>query len=56
MRNAPHKPLASGAVAPDAALLLSSALYCAVLIVTCFMVRGWWASGWVWVAQYMWVL
>lgn len=38
MRNAPHKPLASGAVTPDAALLLSSALYCTVLIITCFMV------------------
>lgn len=37
MKNAPDKPLASGAVKPDAALLLSSALYCSVLIVACFL-------------------
>ncbi|GBF96608.1 geranylgeranylglycerol-phosphate geranylgeranyltransferase [Raphidocelis subcapitata] len=37
LRNAPDKPLASGAITTDAALLLSSALYCGVLIVACFM-------------------
>jgi hypothetical protein len=40
MANAPDKPLASGAVSTDTALLLSSGLYCAVLIVACFMVRA----------------
>jgi 4-hydroxybenzoate polyprenyltransferase len=37
LRNAPHKPLPSGHVAPDVALLFSSAIYCAVLIGACFM-------------------
>lgn len=47
MYNAPDKPLASGAVTTDLALLLSSGLYCTVLIVACFLVgRG----GWGWVA------
>jgi 4-hydroxybenzoate polyprenyltransferase len=36
-QNAPHKPLPSGAVAPDVALLLSSVIYCAVLIIACLM-------------------
>ncbi|KAF8056478.1 digeranylgeranylglyceryl phosphate synthase [Scenedesmus sp. PABB004] len=35
--NAPHKPLPSGAVAPDAALLLSSCLYCGCLIAACLL-------------------
>eukprot|EP00879_Flechtneria_rotunda_P001584 GHRR01001743.1.p1 GENE.GHRR01001743.1~~GHRR01001743.1.p1 ORF type:complete len:404 (+),score=95.94 GHRR01001743.1:144-1355(+) len=35
--NAPDKPLPSGAIAPDAALLLSSLLYCACLIAACLM-------------------
>lgn len=35
--NAPHKPLPSGAVAPDIALLLSSVIYCSVLIVACLL-------------------
>ena len=38
--NAPGKPLASGAVTTDAALLLAAGLYCGVLIVACFMVGG----------------
>ncbi len=37
LRNAPHKPLPSGRVKPDVALLFSSAIYCAVLIGACFM-------------------
>lgn len=36
-QNAPTKPLPSGAVAPDVALLLSSIIYCAVLITACLM-------------------
>lgn len=35
--NAPDKPLPSGAIAPDAALLLSSVLYCGCLIAACLM-------------------
>ncbi|WIA21293.1 hypothetical protein OEZ85_000526 [Tetradesmus obliquus] len=35
--NAPDKPLPSGAIAPDAALLLSSLLYCGCLIAACLM-------------------
>jgi len=46
MYNAPDKPLASGAVTTDLALLLSSALYCTVLIVACFLVGRGGGVGW----------
>lgn len=36
-RNRPDKPLPAGAIAPDAALLFSGLLYCAVLIAACLM-------------------
>eukprot|EP00878_Enallax_costatus_P033269 GHUV01036679.1.p1 GENE.GHUV01036679.1~~GHUV01036679.1.p1 ORF type:complete len:183 (+),score=48.01 GHUV01036679.1:812-1360(+) len=35
--NAPDKPLPSGAITPDAALLLSSLIYCCCLIAACLM-------------------
>lgn len=37
LRNAPHKPLPSGRVKPDMALLFSSGIYMSVLIAACFM-------------------
>ncbi len=36
-KNAPHKPLPSGAVAVDKALLLSSMIYVGILMVACLM-------------------
>lgn len=38
--NSPQKPLPSGLIEPDRALLFSSALYIAVLIATCFMAQS----------------
>eukprot|EP00775_Hariotina_reticulata_P009119 gene9119-9288_t len=35
--NAPDKPLPSGAIAPDTAILLSCLLYCGCLIAACLM-------------------